>query len=498
MSESKLICWNCDPGHIFRERFRLNKGMATYSGIAQTVSVEPVERVEGSLSVDVTVESVNGRQVVTDARLDGTAFGGNEKILACKNPEDIPDLTQRICVTCPTAHGLASVAALEKAAAFTAPTNARIMRNLVHGAIFIQSHVLHFYLLSLQDYIDAPSIPPRQPAWHGDKRITGSEAEPFVRSYTAALEVRRKCQEMAAIFGGKAPSPSILIPGGLTTAPRTQRIEEFKTYLADAVSFIQDTYLPDVLKVAKAYQDYFEIGVGYKNLLSLGVFDVEDSGLTKLLKRGRQSAGSTYLEAVDPMVLGEKVTHSWYSTTIANRPQAWGTGSLVFAKKEAPSWTKAPRYQKQPCEVGALARMKINGDYSGGVSVMDRFIARALEAQKIAQAMREWLSQLTPAQAVRRLYTVPVTGSGVGLTEAPRGALGHWLRISDKKTANYQVLTPTCWNASPRDDQDRRGPIEQALINTPIANFSEPVEVIRVVHSFDPCLACSVRTVRRG
>jgi hydrogenase large subunit len=142
--------------------------------------------------------------------------------------------------------------------------------------------------------------------------------------------------------------------------------------------------------------------------------------------------------------------------------------------------------------------MWVNGDYTNGISVLDRLAARALETKKIADAMVGWLDELTPGNPSYTYKATPVTASGIGLTEAPRGALGHWIDITNSEISRYQVVTPTAWNASPRDDLDQPGPIEQALIGTPVAEPTKPIEVLRVVHSFDPCLACSVHMVRPG
>lgn len=130
---------------------------------------------------------------------------------------------------------------------------------------------------------------------------------------------------------------------------------------------------------------------------------------------------------------------------------------------------------------------------------MDRHLARAQEALKIAQAMKNWVGQLTAGGSVYdQAFTLkmPAGGAGVGLTEAPRGALGHWVTVNSGKISSYQIITPTCWNASPRDGNGMRGPIEEALIGTPINNPDEPIEVVRVIHSFDPCLSCAVHLMR--
>jgi hydrogenase large subunit len=140
--------------------------------------------------------------------------------------------------------------------------------------------------------------------------------------------------------------------------------------------------------------------------------------------------------------------------------------------------------------------MWVNGDYTDGISVMDRHMARAQETLKIAEAMLVWAGQLNPEGPVYSRPSVASSASAYGLTEAPRGALGHWLNISSGKISRYMVITPTCWNASPRDTSGTPGPIEQALVNTPVENADEPVEVLRVIHSFDPCLSCAVHVMR--
>ena len=174
-------------------------------------------------------------------------------------------------------------------------------------------------------------------------------------------------------------------------------------------------------------------------------------------------------------------------------------------KTAAYSWLKAPRYRTSPCEAGPLARMWVNGDYRRGISVMDRHLARALEAQKIADAMLTWLGQLTVGGGEFIPVTTPASKSGEGLTEAARGALGHWMSTAPSSTlapngqtsiANYQIITPTCWNASPKDTNGVHGPIEQALVGTKVKNAAQPIEVLRVVHSYDPCMSCSVHVMR--
>lgn len=459
-------------------------------------AIDPVTRIEGHMKVEVTIDTVNGVQQVVDAKSAGTLFRGFEKILIGRDPRDAQHITQRICGVCPVSHSMAAVIALEKAFGITPPENARILRNLVMGANFIDSHILHFYLLALPDYIRGPAMAPWRPAWLVDMRFRSSTTNRLLSHYERALGVRRKAHEMGALFGGRMPHPPTFLPGGVTAAATSARLKQFKTYLAEISSFVEDFYIPDAQTLASKYSDYCELGRGRGNLLAYGCFDLNSTGSKKLFKRGFVSNASSNVRGIISTRITEDISKSWYESGTSRLRPAEGKTLPQYPKTGAYSWLKAPRYQGIAYEVGALARMWINGEYRQGISVMDRHVARALEAQKIARAMAEWLSTVVPDQAVYRPNRVPDTAEAVGLTEAPRGALGHWLRIAGKKIAHYQIITPTCWNCSPCDDRGMKGPLEAALIGIPVQDSSKPLEVLRVVHSFDPCLDCAVHVCR--
>lgn len=476
--------------------------------MATVTIVDPVTRIEGHLKVEVTIDTVGGVQKVTDAKCTGTLFRGFEAILKGRDPKDAPYLTERICGVCPVSHGLASTLALEKAAGMTAPTNARIMRNLVLGANFIQSHILHFYLLAALDYVTGPAGAPWGPAWNVDL-MRNSSLQQINNNFAVAVKMRRKAHEMAAIFGAKMPHPASIQVGGITTKPTSAMISSFNSYLNELQQFISYSYIPDVQLLKSVYADFGNIGKGPGNLLAFGVFDQDDTtNPNKLLKRGVvYNSSPSSVQALSTANIREMVTYSWYSDVTNNLHPASGKTTTVdpATKTKAYSWLKAPRYSNAPMELGPLARMWVNGDYRAGISVMDRHMARALEAQKVANAMFGWLSQIAVGGAVINNYTTPYSKSGEGLTEAPRGALGHWVTTSSTSTkapaggpaiANYQVITPTCWNASPKDSSGVRGPMEQALVGTPVINAKQPIEVLRVIHSFDPCLSCAVHVMR--
>ena len=469
--------------------------------MATILKIDPVTRLEGHCKVEVTIDTVGGVQKVTDAKCSGNVFRGFENMLIGHDPLDAPHYTQRICGVCPVSHGMASVLNLENAFALVPSENGRILRNLVLGSNFIQSHILHFYHLAALDYIDTSGIldlPPFFPRLVTPDMVGGATAAALVGHYVTALEMRRKAHQMAAIFGGKIPHVPSFVPGGCTATPTAATIADFRALLTTLRGFVDGTYIPDVLAVAGAFPAWYGIGgTGAGNLLSYGVFDLESTGTTKLLARGVLTNGT--LDALNVAAVGpgirEHVTRSYYSSANDLHPSAGVTTPDAY-KAGAYSWTKAPRYGDVRHEAGPLARMWINGDYTNGVSVIDREAARALEAKKVADAMDGWLDQLVPDATSYIYKQQPYSGTGVGLTEAPRGALGHWMTLAGGTISRYQVITPTAWNAGPKDLYGNYGPIEAALVGTPIPDINQPVGVMRVIHSFDPCLSCSVHMVR--
>lgn len=466
--------------------------------MATKLVISPMTRIEGHLDVEVTVETVGAVQQVIEARCAGMNFRGFESILLGRDPNDAVALTQRVCGVCPISHAMASSTALEAAMRMQPTNNGRIIRNLVLGANFVQSHILHTYHLAAPDYISlagtAADISPWNPQFRPDDLIAGEIAKTLLGHYLRALDMRRKAHRMGALFSGRMPGTATFMPSGSICPVTADRITQFRAVLTELRAFINEVMIPDVQAIGAAFPRYATIGAGCRNLLAYGVFDLDGAGATKLLKRGRITAGTA--GTVDVARIREYVSKSWYTSACGNLNPSTGATVPQATKTTGYSWLKAPRYDQAVYEVGPLARMTVNGDYRGGVSVVDRLVARALEARKVADAMDGWLNQLVVGGATYVYKAIPATASGIGLTEAPRGALGHWVQIASGKLSRYQIVSPTTWNASPRDDANRPGAMEQALVGTPVKNIAAPIEVLRVVHSFDPCLSCSVHMVR--
>jgi len=466
------------------------------------IAIDPITRIEGHLKVEIEVED----GVIREARCSGALYRGIERILVGRHPLDAQRITTRICGVCPLAHSTAASLCLDDALGLSPPRNGQLLRNLIYGANYLHNHILHFYHLALPDYLPARALPGAlSPGTDADRRLSDQEAKRLAGNYLAALDMRRKAQELLALFGGRMPHDMSIVPGGVTYRPTLGDVAAFRFRLREIAAFIEGTYIPDVLLLAERHRDYFELGrVG--KLLTFGCFPLEGG---RLFPAGTFLAGE--YAPLDPGEIREEVSHSWYSGDGAVPP--WKEEVEPDPEKgEGYSWIKSPRYRGEAWEVGPAARAAV-GLASGapefrklarellaeaGVgpealsSAMGRHLARGIEALFIAQVMEDWLSELDPSAPVAVEYRIPEKGEGEGLTDAPRGALGHWIRIQDKLIAHYQVISPTTWNASPRDENGNPGPIEQALQGTRVQGDGT-LEAGRIVRSFDPCLACAVQ-----
>lgn len=504
------------------------------------VVLDPITRIEGHLSIEIDVQ--NGK--VVDAKSRGDMFRGWERILLGRNPVDANQLTQRICGVCPVDHAVASSKCLDDAFRIKPNKNGRLLRNLILAANYLQSHILHFYHLCALDYVDikavlnykggdsklnavkewakdelrakkdradeVASVSPFLPRYEGkDFYIKDLDLNiAAISHYLQALDIRMKAHKMVVAFGGRMPHAISMVPGGITQVPTRSLIREFKKNLKEVEKFVNDVYIKDVIAVAKAYSDYFKLGK-FSNLLSYGVFDEDDAEKKFTLQRGVYTNGK--MENFDSSLIREHVRYARYNSGSDLHPLKGETNPDPH-KGGAYTWLKAPRYSGKPYEVGVLARTVIsylsgneavkkevdallrifNADISAVFSVLGRHASRAIESKILCQRCYEWLDELDVNGSPRNSYEIPDTGEGEGLTEAARGALGHWIVVKDKKIANYQCVVPTTWFCGPRDDRGVLGPVEQALLGTPISDPRNPIEAARVVRSFDPCIACAV------
>jgi hydrogenase large subunit len=366
--------------------------------------------------------------------------------------------------------------------------------------------------------------------------------------YLEALEWQKEIVKIHTIFGGKNPHPNYLVGGAPcavnlddSNALNAERLAYVGTLLNEASEFIEKVYLPDLLAVASFYKDWGGIGSGLPNYLAYGdlpvhgYWDVADFKFPRGAILNRDLSKIHEVDGKDAEQVQEFISHSWYDYSTGNDSgkHPWvGETKLNYTGPKPPyeflnvdgkySWLKTPRWKGNPVEVGPLARLLVA--YGSGreevkevvnstlkaldvpvtalFSTLGRTAARGLETKLISGWAREFYTQLLSniKNGDTRMFdnskwlpeTWPKEAKGVGLSEAPRGALAHWIVIKEGKIDNYQLVVPSTWNASPRDAKGQRSAYEAALIGTPVKNPDQPLEILRTIHSFDPCIACAV------
>ncbi|MGZ5492373.1 MAG: nickel-dependent hydrogenase large subunit [Thermoanaerobaculia bacterium] len=402
----------------------------------------------------------------------------------------------------------------------------------------------------IKDFVDRGQLGPFANAYWGHPayKLPPEANLMAVAHYLEALDWQRDIIRIHAILGGKNPHLQSFLVGGMATPIDPDRqasinagtIAQMKDLIAKARDFVTRVYIPDLLAVASFYKDWASYGGGVGNYLVYGEYPEEDGANPKLyLPSGViRNKNLAKIEPFDPQKITEQITHSWYTyeggDNVALHPSKGETAPHYTGPKPPYerldttakySWLKSPRYDGQPMEVGPLSRMLVA--YGSGharvkelvgavltklgvgpealFSTLGRTAARGIETLVLAEKIGDWLDELAANMARRDLRihdnskwepsTWPHDAIGAGFHEAPRGALGHWVHIKDGRIENYQCVVPSTWNAGPRDSQAKLGPYEAALVGTPVADPNRPVEILRTVHSFDPCMACGVHVV---
>jgi hydrogenase large subunit len=549
------------------------------------ISIDPVTRIEGHLRIDAVIDG----DIVTDAWASCTMWRGIETILRGRDAREAWVFTQRFCGVCTTVHAIASVRAVEDALGLEIPLNAQLIRNILLIAHALHDHIVHFYHLSALDWVDLAAIPRANPAkaaaladdlsaWPGnsaaemkkvqDKVVAllqsgqhgifanGYWGHPAMKlppevsllavsHYFQALDFQRKATQIVAILGGKTPHIQNLAVGGVMNAINLDsqaalnldRLYTIKSLFDEIVPFVHQVYLPDACAIAGFYPEWFEIGPGVRNYLSVPDLPLDGRGREFDLPGGFIMAGDLASAAPitgsrdDTLRKGvvEDVTRAWYQGRGEQHPWQGETKPFYtdFHDDGKYTWVKAPRFQRKPMQVGPLAAVlagyaqkhaltrKWTDDALGRVSTiaarrigleqlqstMGRHVARAIRCAMLAdRALKHWewlVDNIGKGDA--RTYQAPSFPvgpiEGVGLHEAPRGALSHWVVVKNGTLANYQAVVPTTWNASPRDEGGAPGPYEASLVGTPVADPERPLELLRTVHSFDPCMACACHTL---
>ncbi|MBI4860259.1 MAG: nickel-dependent hydrogenase large subunit [Candidatus Riflebacteria bacterium] len=502
--------------------------------MSQRVTIEvPVNRVEGDLEIRVELEG----GVVSNAWCSGTMYRGFERILVGRGAMDGLVVTPRVCGICSTAHLMAASRALDMIVHAEPPPDATRMRNVTLMTEHIQSDMRHAFLMFAVDFVN-PIYKARPLFAEAVRRY-----EPFKgQTVLEVIRETKKVLEIVAIIGGQWPHSSYMVPGGIVSVPGRGDLRQCRLLLKQYRDWYErrvlgcslsrwldvrrasdlDVWLEESDAHRESELGFFirfareigldGIGKGHGNFVSYGSFELPEGTQVRGPRRDgllvpAGFAQGTRVRPFDQMKIVEHTDYSWYKPSEGGKHPEEGETEPYATGHEGKrySWAKAPRYEGAPAETGPLAEMIVAGSplfadlvNRGGSSVLVRELARLTRPCELIPAMEMWLTEAVGDGTYYKAPTEIATGEGYGLTEAARGALGHWVRIRNGFIEHYQIITPTAWHASPRDASGVRGTTEEALVGTAVADPANPVELGHVVRSFDHCLVCTVHTIRRG
>lgn len=478
--------------------------------------VGPFNRVEGDL--EVRLEVADGR--VVEAHVNAPMYRGFEQMLAGRAPHDALVIVPRICGICSVSQSVAAARALADAAGLEVPVNGLHAVNLMLACENLADHLSHFYLFFMPDFT-RPAYAARP--WFGEavRRFAALAGE----HARAAIAARQRWFELMGTLGGKWPHTGSVVPGGsaraIEAAERLRllaRVRELRAFL-EATTFaapleeiaalpdeaaLQAWHAADPLRgdlrlflTIAADVPLHALGRGPGRTLSYGAYP--QPGGRHALAAGLWDATTSVLEPLDLRTITEDSTHAWLAGDGPRHP-AQGLTEPQADKPGGYTWNKAPRLAGRVVETGAIARQLADGQgllrdavARHGASVYTRVLARLVELARVLPMMERWLAALQPREPFCAPENLADDAEGTGLTEAARGALGHWLRVRHGRIAHYQIVAPTGWNFSPRDAAGTPGALEAALVGVPVAaGESTPVAVQHVVRSFDPCMVCTV------
>lgn len=477
----------------------------------------PFNRVEGDLEVSLEIE--DGR--VRTARVNSPLYRGFEQILLGKAPGDALVLVPRICGICSVAQSAAAAGALANAMGIEPPPNGHLAANLTLAAENLADHLTHFYLFFMPDFA--------RKAYRSRPWFDATEARFKAVSGSAAGEVlsaRSQFMEVMGLLAGKWPHTLALQAGGSSRPLQGSEKIRLHRLLRGFRGFLERTLFADSLESVASLSDADALAAWAESRTGRSDFArfltlADDLGLAQagratdlFLSYGAyrtpvttgfaagvfHAGGDGQVALLDPDDIREDLHSSWYAE--AEMPQHPAKGSTVpnADKEGAYSWCKAPRLAGRVAETGALARQVVDGHplvrnlvAADGGNVKSRVVARILELARVLPEMERWVEALRPGEPYCVEGVIPEEASAVGLVEAARGGLGHWLTIRRGRIHGYQIIAPTTWNFSPRDGQGQPGALEQALVGAEVGEGDEaPPLVQHIVRSFDPCMVCTV------
>ncbi|RDE19851.1 HupV protein [Motiliproteus coralliicola] len=480
--------------------------------MSRRITLGPVNRVEGELEVQLELQQ--GK--IEAAYIKSTLYRGFENLLTGKDPLDALAITPRVCGICSVSQSVASARAIADLAGASMPANGERVTNIILATEVVADLLTHFYLFFLPDFA-SPAY--RGRPWYDEaaRRFTAVKGE----RYGGLLKARAELLHIMGVLAGKWPHSMVFQPGGVTNNVSLSEqlklqgiLSGFRNYLEavlfgdrletiaglDSVELLQQwresrsgsaADLPLWLSISDDLALH-QAGAGYNRFLAFPAYSLAGN---RIYPGGVWLDGQ--IQSLDTASINEHLGSAWLEGDIQH--PAEGSTRPLADKAEAYTWCKAPRYQQLPMETGSLARQLLAGDplagsliNDGGSQVHSRILMRLIEMAKLVIQMERWVRKINPKEPFCLPVELPSQGQGVGLTEAARGSLGHWLSVENGVISNYQLIAPTSWNFSPRDNNAVPGPLEFALQGIDYESPTGQLRMQHVIRSFDPCMVCTV------
>ena len=474
----------------------------------------PFNRVEGDLEVQVEVE----HGLITRAWVNSPLFRGYEQILHGKDPRDALVYTPRICGICSVSQSVAAAQAIADAQGLQPMPNGRLATNLILSAENLADHLTHFYLFFMPDFARDSY---RSKPWFEEIRSRFRAQQG--KAAAQVLPARASFLHLTGILAGKWPHSLAIQPGGTTRSITSAERFRLATTLAGFRQFLEQTLFGTTLEQIAALSNedqlwaliehhphsdlaHFlriaddlklaQLGRATDRFMSYGAYAGDDDH-HHVFRRGVWDGRAMVLDSEQ---IREDLSYSWLKSPSGAKHPFHGSTIPDTDESQGYSWCKAPRLNERVMEVGAVARQMVNGHplirdlvAKNGANVQNRVIARLLELALVVPQMEQWVRALQPGAAFCHELAIPDEAQGAGMVEAARGSLGHWLSIKNGRIINYQIIAPTTWNFSPRDQAQQPGALELALQGVPCGD--EPggnVAIQHIIRSFDPCMVCTV------
>ncbi len=480
--------------------------------MARKISLGPINRVEGDLEIQLTL----AENKIASAQVNSTLYRGFENLLSGKVPMDALAITPRVCGICSVSQSVAAAKAIGNFGQIPMAENGQHVTNILLATEIVADILTHFYLFFMPDFTDKAyeKMPWAERVNENFTAVSGNQ-------HASMLKARAEFLHIMGILAGKWPHSMVFQPGGVSKAVTMSEqmtllgiVSNFKIFLEQVLygdklenivtinnsqdlndwqnkHAVDHSDLSLFLNISQTL-NLSSAGASQNQLLAFPAFEENNTALYQ--------GGVAINNSIMPLDTKAIIEHHDFAKLYGKKSHpSQGITQPDIHKEQAYSWCKAPRYNNQVMETGSLARQFISGDSlaqslvnENGTNVHNRIVLRLVELAKLVHKIEHWIKAIKPNQAFCNHQALPEDGFGVGLSEAARGALGHWFSVENGKVTNYQLIAPTSWNFSPRDNLEQPGALEFALAGMNYQSEQDKQMMQHVIRSFDPCMLCTV------